>query len=173
MGILRVHLFTAIQIGVFVIMWVIKEITITSLFFPVLVRCACLSRCNLTAPLLTILYNVLVLAHSHAQLVVLVVVRKHMEFLFTEDELKHLDDIIPEETKRKREDHKQRHDDEDAHAGSSAAAGQLPPPPGAHVHFQARSTRSAQVRLSLPLFSERPNHIHILTGTSFIASFVE
>lgn len=37
-GILRVHLFTAIQIAVFVIMWVIKEITITSLFFPVLVR---------------------------------------------------------------------------------------------------------------------------------------
>lgn len=77
-----------------------------------------------------------------------------MEFMFTEEELKHLDDIIPEETKRKREDHKKHREQEDARAANGANAyaaaqiAQLQPPSqaAAHVRFQAaRNTQSAQV----------------------------
>ncbi|XP_050086463.1 electroneutral sodium bicarbonate exchanger 1 isoform X4 [Anopheles aquasalis] len=69
----RVHLFTMIQLACFVVLWLIKSFSITSILFPLM-------------------------------LVVMIGVRKSLDYLFTKRELKILDDIMPEMTKRARAD---------------------------------------------------------------------
>uniref|UniRef100_A0A2M3ZGE6 Anion exchange protein n=1 Tax=Anopheles braziliensis TaxID=58242 RepID=A0A2M3ZGE6_9DIPT len=69
----RVHLFTMIQLACFVVLWLIKSFTLTSILFPLM-------------------------------LVVMIGVRKSLDYLFTKRELKILDDIMPEMTKRARAD---------------------------------------------------------------------
>ncbi len=61
----RVHLFTLIQFGCLVLLWVIKDIKATSILFPIM-------------------------------LVVMMGVRKVLDFFFDKNELKILDDILPE-----------------------------------------------------------------------------
>ncbi|XP_050076746.1 sodium bicarbonate cotransporter 3 isoform X2 [Anopheles maculipalpis] len=69
----RVHLFTMIQLACFVVLWLIKSFSITSILFPLM-------------------------------LVVMIGVRKSLDYIFTKRELKILDDIMPEMTKRARAD---------------------------------------------------------------------
>uniref|UniRef100_A0A182LYA5 Anion exchange protein n=1 Tax=Anopheles culicifacies TaxID=139723 RepID=A0A182LYA5_9DIPT len=69
----RVHLFTAIQLACFAVLWLIKSFSITSILFPLM-------------------------------LVVMIGVRKSLDYIFTKRELKILDDIMPEMTKRARAD---------------------------------------------------------------------
>lgn len=93
----RVHLFTAFQLGCFVVLCVVKEIKITSIIFPLMVRLLFLWL--LRQSVFTLL---------RLQLVVMVGVRKLMEYVFTERELKYLDDKMPEITLRKKEDAKKK-----------------------------------------------------------------
>lgn len=84
----RVHIFTAVQLSCFVLLWTIKSNKQTSITFPVM-------------------------------LVVIIAVRKLLEYFFTIEELKALDDIIPESTKKIREEEKLKQEDEIAGAGES------------------------------------------------------
>lgn len=70
---MRVHLFTAVQLACFIGMWVVKQIKLTSIAFPVM-------------------------------LIVLMVARKCLDFVFTQGELYWLDHLLPEEHRRHRED---------------------------------------------------------------------
>jgi solute carrier family 4 (sodium bicarbonate transporter), member 10 len=69
----RVHMFTLIQLGCLICLWVIKSFSSTSILFPLM-------------------------------LVVMIGIRKSLDFLFTRRELKILDDVMPEMTKRNEED---------------------------------------------------------------------
>ncbi|CAG7820966.1 unnamed protein product [Allacma fusca] len=70
---LRVHLFTMIQLACLIMLWLVKSFKTTSILFPVM-------------------------------LVVMIVVRKLLDYVFSQRELKILDDIMPENTKRKEEE---------------------------------------------------------------------
>lgn len=72
----RVHIFTIIQLGCLVMLWVIKSFSSTSILFPLM-------------------------------LVVMIGIRKSLDFLFTRRELKILDDVMPETTKRTEEERRQ------------------------------------------------------------------
>ena len=82
----RVHLFTAIQLVAFIILWVVKEIKPISILF-VLMVCP------------SIHYSVLKLIFSFnlcfLQLVLMVILRKLLDYVFTQDELGWIDDILP------------------------------------------------------------------------------
>ncbi|ODN05552.1 Sodium-driven chloride bicarbonate exchanger [Orchesella cincta] len=67
---LRVHIFTLIQLACLIMLWLIKSFKSTSILFPLM-------------------------------LVVMIVVRKLLDFFFTQRELKILDDVMPESTKRR------------------------------------------------------------------------
>ncbi|XP_071448217.1 electroneutral sodium bicarbonate exchanger 1 isoform X3 [Hetaerina americana] len=67
---MRVHVFTLIQLACLVVLWVIKSFSSTSIFFPLM-------------------------------LVVMIGIRKLLDFFFTQRELKILDDVMPEMSKRK------------------------------------------------------------------------
>ncbi|XP_074604293.1 na[+]-driven anion exchanger 1 isoform X2 [Brevipalpus obovatus] len=69
----RVHLFTAIQLVCFALLWIIKSYHRTSILFPLM-------------------------------LVIMIGIRKALDFLFTQRELKVLDDVMPESTRRKQEE---------------------------------------------------------------------
>ncbi|XP_077297814.1 na[+]-driven anion exchanger 1 isoform X1 [Arctopsyche grandis] len=69
----RVHMFTLIQLGCLICLWVIKSFSSTSILFPLM-------------------------------LVVMIGIRKSLDCLFTRRELKILDDVMPEMTKRNEED---------------------------------------------------------------------
>ena len=56
-------------------------------------------------------------------LVVIIAVRKLLEYFFSMEELKALDDIIPESTKKSREEEKQKIEDEGAGEGLLAKSG--------------------------------------------------
>ncbi|CAI4228121.1 unnamed protein product [Auanema sp. JU1783] len=73
----KIHLFTAFQVGCLAVLWTVKSIKSTSIFFPVM-------------------------------LVVMVAVRKLMEKFFTTEDLKYLDDPMPDFHLRKKEDLKRR-----------------------------------------------------------------
>ncbi|CAG7716785.1 unnamed protein product [Allacma fusca] len=70
---LRVHLFTIIQLACLIMLWLVKSFKTTSILFPVM-------------------------------LVVMLVVRKLLDYVFSQRELKILDDIMPETSKRKEKD---------------------------------------------------------------------
>ena len=76
----RVHLYTLIQIGCFVALWLIKSFPQTSILFPLMVGSGVLCRPNFTI----------------LQLVVIVFVRKSLDYVFTKKELQVLDDILPD-----------------------------------------------------------------------------
>ncbi|XP_046386758.1 electroneutral sodium bicarbonate exchanger 1 isoform X2 [Ischnura elegans] len=67
---MRVHMFTLIQLACLIVLWVIKSFSSTSIFFPLM-------------------------------LVVMIGIRKLLDFFFTQRELKILDDVMPEMSKRK------------------------------------------------------------------------
>ncbi|KAL5282439.1 SLC4A7 family protein [Megaselia abdita] len=69
----RVHLFTLIQLGCLIVLWLIKSFSQTSILFPLM-------------------------------LVIMIGIRKALDFVFTRRELKILDDIMPELTKRQADD---------------------------------------------------------------------
>ncbi|XP_014248076.1 sodium bicarbonate cotransporter 3 isoform X2 [Cimex lectularius] len=69
----RVHLFTIIQLGCLIMLWLIKSFSSTSILFPLM-------------------------------LVVMIGIRKSLDLIFTQRELKILDDVMPETTKRNEED---------------------------------------------------------------------
>lgn len=69
----RVHIFTFVQLACFGGMWVVKQIKMTSIAFPVM-------------------------------LIVLMVARKCLDFVFTQGELYWLDHLLPEEHRRQKED---------------------------------------------------------------------
>ena len=60
----RVHFFTAIQVGCFAALWLVKSFSQTSILFPLM-------------------------------LVIMIVVRKGLDFVFSKRELQVLDDILP------------------------------------------------------------------------------
>ncbi|KAG8223167.1 hypothetical protein J437_LFUL000333, partial [Ladona fulva] len=70
---MRVHVFTIIQLGCLIVLWVIKSFSATSILFPLM-------------------------------LVVMIGIRKLLDFFFTQRELKILDDVMPEMSKWKEED---------------------------------------------------------------------
>ncbi|XP_034231560.1 sodium bicarbonate cotransporter 3 isoform X3 [Thrips palmi] len=74
--IMRVHMFTLIQLACLIMLWVIKSFSKTSILFPLM-------------------------------LVVMIAIRKGLDFMFTRRELKILDDIMPETIKRTEEDQRQ------------------------------------------------------------------
>uniref|UniRef100_A0A8D8C6Y4 Anion exchange protein n=1 Tax=Culex pipiens TaxID=7175 RepID=A0A8D8C6Y4_CULPI len=76
----RVHMFTLIQLGCFIMLWVIKSFSSTSILFPLM-------------------------------LVVMIGIRKSLDLLFTRRELKILDDVMPEMTKRAHADDLRQLDD--------------------------------------------------------------
>ncbi|XP_058124668.1 electrogenic sodium bicarbonate cotransporter 1 isoform X2 [Anopheles coustani] len=91
----RVHLFTIIQLACFVVLWLIKSFSITSILFPLM-------------------------------LVVMIGVRKSLDYIFTKRELKILDDIMPEMTKRARADDLHQLEDGEDSGQHSADNLQLP-----------------------------------------------
>ncbi|XP_052126294.1 sodium bicarbonate cotransporter 3 [Frankliniella occidentalis] len=74
--ILRVHMFTLIQLACLIMLWLIKSFSKTSILFPLM-------------------------------LVVMIAIRKALDFVFMRRELKILDDIMPETIKRREDDQRQ------------------------------------------------------------------
>ncbi|XP_039443934.1 electroneutral sodium bicarbonate exchanger 1 isoform X12 [Culex pipiens pallens] len=98
----RVHMFTLIQLGCFIMLWVIKSFSSTSILFPLM-------------------------------LVVMIGIRKSLDLLFTRRELKILDDVMPEMTKRAHADDLRQLDDGEDSGRHSADNLQLPLENGALV----------------------------------------
>ena len=69
----RVHLFTAIQVGCFIILWLIQSFKQTSILFPIM-------------------------------LVLLIGIRKLLDYVFTTFELNVLDDVLPQSKRQERFD---------------------------------------------------------------------
>jgi sodium bicarbonate transporter 10 len=85
----RVHIFTAIQLTCLIALWVIKSFKQTSILFPLMVR-----------PFWSWSLLGLVLMGRILQLVVMIGIRKCLDFFFTRRELKILDDVMPETSRR-------------------------------------------------------------------------
>ena len=77
----RVHLYTMIQIGCFVALWIIKSMKQTSILFPLMV---------------TRLFLFYICSTNWFQLVVIVFIRKLLDHVFTKKELQVLDDMLPD-----------------------------------------------------------------------------
>ena len=86
---IRVHLFTSVQLASLVCLWVVKDIKQTSILFPVM-------------------------------LVVMMGIRKLLDFVFTRNELRILDDVLPEHKRAERLD-----DDEAAKSEEEAVVGRV------------------------------------------------
>lgn len=91
----RVHVFTLFQIGCLVLLFVIKMNKKISILFPVMVN-FCFKNIYIYGLKLELFEKVLGL----------VGIRKIMDYIFTQKELSYLDDIMPEITKRSKEDGK-------------------------------------------------------------------
>lgn len=118
----RVHLFTTIQLTCLACLWIIKSFSSTSILFPLMVRylsnddksrtifniywlSILLSYRNIV--LFIIIYYFFLLEWYFTQLMVMIGIRKSLDLMFTQRELKILDDIMPEPSKKHAEDLRQ------------------------------------------------------------------
>ena len=101
----RVHLFTSIQLICFAMLWIIKSYKPTSIAFPLMVF---FFHWFDHVPLWRIVQDTNIILNVYSQLVIMILLRKCLEYVFSREELKALDDIMPESTKRKLKEEKEK-----------------------------------------------------------------
>jgi sodium bicarbonate transporter 10 len=94
-------MFTAIQLACLIALWLIKSFKKTSILFPLMVRKSIMTHVILSPRK----FNCV---SCFVQLVVMIGIRKLLDFLFTQRELKILDDVMPETSKRSAEEKKRK-----------------------------------------------------------------